>query len=95
MSSSIDKPLSEVRIEVFMILAYVVQRFTLTLSNGLNAVITSPPFHLRTETDPVSETLCFLYNTIVSKMSGSFLVIGPREAKDAFFFTTTIDMHLV
>jgi hypothetical protein len=36
----------------------------LALSAGLNRVGVSPPSHLRTETDPVSETLCFLLSRI-------------------------------
>jgi hypothetical protein len=38
---------------------WVVQWLRLALSNGPNRVCVSP-CHLRTETDPVSETLCFL-----------------------------------
>jgi hypothetical protein len=42
----------------------VVQWFRLALSKGPNWVYVFPPPHLRTETDPVSETSCFLFSTI-------------------------------
>jgi hypothetical protein len=38
---------------------FLVQRLKLALSKGPNRV-SSPSFYLRKETDPVSETLCFL-----------------------------------
>jgi hypothetical protein len=39
--------------------------WSLALSKGPNRVGVSPLPHLRTETDPVSETLCFLVSRIL------------------------------
>jgi hypothetical protein len=41
-----------------------VQWLRLALSKGSNWVGVFSPLHLRTETDPVSETSCFLFSTI-------------------------------
>jgi hypothetical protein len=53
-------------------MSYIFQSATslrLALSNWLNEVATSTPLHLRTETHPVSETLC------------SFIILGDGQMR--------------
>jgi hypothetical protein len=70
-----------------------VQWLRLTLSKGSNRVGVFSPFHLRTETDPVSETSCFYsldYRTIEKVQKPSNFVCytpSPEPLEILYNFT--------